>query len=195
MTQTFYFWMMEFRDEDSARGDLARDMKWDGSKNLYNLKRKGMMKRLRKKGACRDAVTTFERCYQQYLDYFGLFVEGSKDEKNVQLAKRFGEPIGHIRGTPILQGIKRLDWSEGWRVFCKFCLRWHLHGKTEKINLGHRVAHCTSHNATYGDMQESQYVKYGYYLLTDPVARTEKTGKIYSEDTPRTRIFFEDYEK
>lgn len=75
-----------------------------------------------------------------------------------ELNEKYGQPIGYIHDVPVLDAIPRIDWSPGWRIFCKYCLCWHLHGMWEDENLAHRVAHCAK--------PESQY-KYGggYFLL------------------------------
>ena len=192
MTQSFYSWMRQFKDEDTARGDLARDMIADTKHFPKNMKREGLRKYLRG----HPVVTSiFEKSYQQFLDDTGIFVEGSKEYKNAELEKRFGEPIGYLRGTPILRAVKRLDWPPGWRVYCKYCLGWHLHGMTEKHNLSHRCSHCSSYGYDFWDKREtSKYIHGGYYLLTEPIWPIKKSDKIFSKSKERTRKHFVDDE-
>jgi len=61
-------------------------------------------------------------------------------------------------GIPCLAAVPRdrpLDSQGhvGLRVWCKFCVAWHLHG----MGYGHRVAHCVA--------AESPYNQTGYYLV------------------------------
>ena len=195
MVSAFYAWMKQFRDEDTARGDLARDMKQD--KNFPQpRKRASIREYLRIYHVPKDCLNTFEKCYQQYLDDIGIFTEGSKKEKIEYLNQRFGEPIGHLRGTPILRAVQRLDWPEGWRVWCKYCWSWHLHGLVEKTNLNHKCAHC-SHNLKrdyFDPREESQYCSGGYYILSEPVWPTQKSTKKFSETRERIRKHFTDDE-
>jgi len=53
---------------------------------------------------------------------------------------------------PEIEAIPRKDFPGGWKIFCIYCNRWHLHGR----GFGHRVAHCCS---------ESPYSKTGYVLI------------------------------
>jgi len=53
---------------------------------------------------------------------------------------------------PEIEAIPREDFFGGWKVYCVYCKRWHLHGR----GLGHRVAHCCS---------ESLYYETGYVLV------------------------------
>ena len=54
---------------------------------------------------------------------------------------------------PELQALPREDFPEGWKVFCGYCRKFHLHG----IGLGHKVAHCCNENSPYN--------KTGYVLV------------------------------
>ena len=55
--------------------------------------------------------------------------------------------------APKLIAYPREDFPKGWKVYCDFCLRWHLHG----ASLGHRKAHCCN--------EKSPYYKTGYVLV------------------------------
>ncbi len=64
--------------------------------------------------------------------------------------------------TPKLQAEATKDGR--WRVWCRFCVRWHYHGKVE----GHRVAHCIN--------PDSPYKATGYFLIA-PAAKGPQPGK------------------
>jgi len=71
------------------------------------------------------------------------------------------DPIGTEEGFPVLAAFVR-DPAEGFlSVWCKYCQRWHLHGRGE----GHRWAHCIKPG--------SPYQKTGYFLR---VAKAKPPG-------------------
>ena len=55
--------------------------------------------------------------------------------------------------APKLTAYPREDFPKGWKVFCVYCKKFHLHGET----LGHRTAHC--------DNDDSPYNETGYVLV------------------------------
>ena len=57
--------------------------------------------------------------------------------------------------------IKALPRKGGWKFWCPFCKKWHLHGASE----GHRVAHCfcRAPMEPYSNI-ESPFRKTGYIL-------------------------------
>jgi uncharacterized protein YozE (UPF0346 family) len=64
-TMSFYSYVKEYRKEQSARGDLARDMLADREfpkKGAYE----NMLDYLESKNACDGAMNTFERVFREY---------------------------------------------------------------------------------------------------------------------------------
>lgn len=71
---TFYTFMMRnYKNDGSSAGDLARDMRSDSEKFPLNrpCKFKGwheqLYKYLVKNDACRDCLSTFEECWEEYV--------------------------------------------------------------------------------------------------------------------------------
>lgn len=64
---------------------------------------------------------------------------------------------------PILKAEPRKDHPDMLKVWCPFCLQYHLHGKYE----GHREAHCPHELNT-------PFQKTGYYIALDPEAFRKK---------------------
>lgn len=60
--------------------------------------------------------------------------------------------LGYRESRPIVLAEPRPDFPSGWRFYCAYCRRWHLHGE----DLGHRVAHCSA--------LDSPFRKTGYFL-------------------------------
>jgi len=56
---------------------------------------------------------------------------------------------------PILKAEPREDFEGGLKVWCPFCLVYHLHG----IGEGHRAAHCAI---------LTPFREHGYYIALDP---------------------------
>ena len=56
---TFYQWMKQFREEDSARGDLARDMKTDYRRFPKKKNFDGIKEYLVRNGACKNCLSVF----------------------------------------------------------------------------------------------------------------------------------------
>lgn len=54
---------------------------------------------------------------------------------------------------PEVAVIPRTDFPQGWKFFCVYCKKCHLHG----IGLGDRSAHCINN--------DSPYLKTGYILV------------------------------
>lgn len=62
---------------------------------------------------------------------------------------------GDAVAAATLAAYPRLDWPQGWRVWCSWCSVWHLHGQME-AEREHRVAHCTN--------PVSPYRRSGYWM-------------------------------
>ena len=75
-------------------------------------------------------------------------------KKIEEYTEKYGEPIGYKEGVPILQAIPRDDFPFGWKVFCVYCEKFHLHGRM-RHKLEHRVSHCCS---------DSPYILAGYWI-------------------------------
>lgn len=58
-----------------------------------------------------------------------------------------------MNNAPDVHVIPRKDFPSGWKFYCIFCKKYHLHGE----GLGHRVAHCFS--------EKSPYYETGYNLV------------------------------
>jgi len=70
--------------------------------------------------------------------------------------------LDYREGIPIILAEPRPDFLGGWRFWCRYCKRWHLHGRT----LGHRVSHCT--------VPDSPLNRTGYILALASDAGGEK---------------------
>lgn len=69
---TFYTYMMKFKNEDSPRGDLARDIRGDSKNKFFknkNFKAKGLMlTHLTESGACKECLDIFEECFEEFKE-------------------------------------------------------------------------------------------------------------------------------
>jgi hypothetical protein len=79
------------------------------------------------------------------------------------LRKEEGEMKEKKPVIPILKAEPRDDDPTMLKVWCPFCLCYHLHGRSE----GHRVAHCPPELNT-------PFEKTGYYIALDPEAFRKK---------------------
>lgn len=75
-----------------------------------------------------------------------------------------GEPLGYDEeGRPILAAWLRQDIPYGWRVWCRYCVRWHLHGNCgvgSQRRIWSRVAHCDRPLKWQGRRREPVYSPY-----------------------------------
>ena len=70
----------------------------------------------------------------------GFWEKTKEEEKKPEIFEGYdGERI------PVLIGEPREDMVDGVKVYCKYCSKYHLHGK----GLGHRVAHCINNKSPY----------------------------------------------
>lgn len=66
MIKSFYSWLLQFKDEDTAVGDLARDARIDGDFPRRSISYRHLKKYLESKGACDAAMDVFEEAFAQY---------------------------------------------------------------------------------------------------------------------------------
>lgn len=66
MTKSFYSWLLQFESDATPLGDLARDAKEDKHFPHYATTQKYLKNYLERKGACEDALSTFEEAFIRY---------------------------------------------------------------------------------------------------------------------------------
>lgn len=124
------------RWKDNRFGDLAYDMSTDSNCPEYGTYA-SILDYLHSRNASKPCVSTFKEAWKKYSAYL------QKGEFETQ------EGLDNF-GRPILRAIRDMDGH--LRVWCKYCKRWHHHGKHE----GHLHAHCFK--------QDSAYKATGYVL-------------------------------
>ncbi|MBM4041586.1 MAG: hypothetical protein FJ290_24055 [Planctomycetes bacterium] len=81
------------------------------------------------------------------------------DEKRLIATLESLEAVSE-KGMPLLPAVPRED-GYGWKVWCRYCKAWHSHG----IGLGHRGAHCLSHD------RRGRPINSPYSAFSDPPGR------------------------
>lgn len=70
---TFYTYLMRYKNEDSPKGDLARDVRSDTNNKFFknsNFKARNFMRsHLESRRACYECLSTFDECYEEYQEY------------------------------------------------------------------------------------------------------------------------------
>ena len=66
MTQSFYSWLLQFKNDDTATGDLARDASGDGEFPRRSRSYRYLKKYLESKHACDAAMNVFKEAFIQY---------------------------------------------------------------------------------------------------------------------------------
>jgi uncharacterized protein YozE (UPF0346 family) len=66
MAQSFYSWLLKFKNDDTAIGDLARDARVDGEFPRHSVSYKNLEKYLESKHACEEAMDVFTEAFAQY---------------------------------------------------------------------------------------------------------------------------------
>lgn len=66
MKKTFYSWLIQFRDDDSPLGDLARDAKIDKNFPRHATTQKYLCTYLEKQNACDGAIQTLNDAFVIY---------------------------------------------------------------------------------------------------------------------------------
>ncbi len=66
MSKSFYSWLLQFKNDDTAIGDLARDVKCDSEFPRRSISYKHLKKHLETKRACDDAMNVFMKAFPKY---------------------------------------------------------------------------------------------------------------------------------
>jgi uncharacterized protein YozE (UPF0346 family) len=66
MAQSFYSWLLQFKNDDTAIGDLARDASSDGEFPRRSISYRYLKKYLESKHACDAAMNVFKEAFAQY---------------------------------------------------------------------------------------------------------------------------------
>jgi uncharacterized protein YozE (UPF0346 family) len=66
MTQSFYSWLLQFKSDDTAIGDLARDASGDGEFPRRSISYRHLKKYLESKHACEAAMNVLKEAFTQY---------------------------------------------------------------------------------------------------------------------------------
>lgn len=66
MAQSFYSWLLQFKNADTAIGDLARDASSDGEFPRRSISYRYLKKYLESKHACDAAMAVFTDAFAQY---------------------------------------------------------------------------------------------------------------------------------
>ena len=66
MTQSFYSWLLQFKNDDTAIGDLARDARDDREFPRRSISYRHLKKYLESKHACEAAMNVFMEAFTQY---------------------------------------------------------------------------------------------------------------------------------
>lgn len=73
------------------------------------------------------------------------------------MVRQTGEP-SQLEGIPVLPCY---DTGKEYRVWCKWCNTWHVHGRTD----GHRVAHCAPYCKHMRRGHHGEYYRRGYFIV------------------------------
>lgn len=68
MTQSFYSWLLQFKDDYTAIGDLARDARSDADFPRRSMSYRHLKDYLESKHACDAAMNVFKEAFDQYKD-------------------------------------------------------------------------------------------------------------------------------
>ncbi len=66
MTKSFYSWLLEFKNDDTPIGDLARDARSDREFPRRSISYGHLKKYLERQHACDDAMNVFMEAFTQY---------------------------------------------------------------------------------------------------------------------------------
>lgn len=66
MKKTFYSWLLQFHDDDTAIGDLARDARSDADFPRRSISYRHLKDYLESKNACDAAMNVFTDAFAQY---------------------------------------------------------------------------------------------------------------------------------
>ena len=66
MAQSFYSWLLQFKNDDTAIGDLARDASSDGEFPRRSISYRNLKKYLESKHACDAAMNVFKEAFAHY---------------------------------------------------------------------------------------------------------------------------------
>ncbi len=66
MAKTFYSWLMQFKDDDTAIGDLAKDARRDRGFPRRSISYRNLKAYLENCQACDEAINTFSDAFAQY---------------------------------------------------------------------------------------------------------------------------------
>lgn len=66
MVKSFYSWLLQFENEDSSVGDLARDAKKDEGFPRRSTSEKYIRKHLEKLSACNSVLKIFDESFKHY---------------------------------------------------------------------------------------------------------------------------------
>lgn len=66
MTKAFYSWLLQFKDDDTAIGDLARDAECDSEFPRHSISYRHLKDYLESKNACEAAKNVFANAFAQY---------------------------------------------------------------------------------------------------------------------------------
>ena len=68
MTQSFYSWLLQFKNDDTAIGDLARDARSDADFPRRSISYRHLKYYLESRHACDAALDVFTDAFAQYKD-------------------------------------------------------------------------------------------------------------------------------
>ncbi len=66
MNKTFYSWLLQFKDDDTAIGDLSRDVRCDKEFPRRAISYRHLKDYFESKHACDAAMNVFENAFAQY---------------------------------------------------------------------------------------------------------------------------------
>lgn len=66
MAQSFYSWLLQFKNDDTAIGDLARDANRDCEFPRRSISYRNLKKYLESKSVCDAAMNVFNEAFNQY---------------------------------------------------------------------------------------------------------------------------------
>ena len=66
MSKSFYSWLMQFKNDDTAIGDLARDVRDDSEFPRRSISYRHLKKYLESKHACVAAMNVFKEAFAKY---------------------------------------------------------------------------------------------------------------------------------
>ena len=66
MAKSFYSWLLQFKNDDTAVGDLARDVRADSEFPRRSISYMNLKKYLESKHACVAAMNVFKEAFAKY---------------------------------------------------------------------------------------------------------------------------------